>query len=48
MTGLLLALEFNYLMIALVLGLLFSQIAMTIEKWLYEGDQFSWSEFVGR
>jgi 1,4-dihydroxy-2-naphthoate octaprenyltransferase len=48
MTGLLLALEFDYLMIALMLGLLCSQIAMATEKWLYEGDQFSWSEFVGR
>lgn len=46
--GLLLAIEFDYMMIVIVTGLLFSQIAMVIERWLYEGEQFSWSEYVGR
>ena len=43
-----LTLNFDHMMIALVIALLSSQIGIAIEKWLYEGEQFSYSEFLGR
>jgi len=44
----LLALSFDHMMIAIVIALLAGQIGMAIEKWLYEGEQFSYSEYLGR
>ena len=44
----LLALSFDHMMIAIVMALLAGQIGMAIEKWLYEGEQFSYSEYLGR
>ena len=44
----LLALNFDNMWIALMIGLLCSQIAIAIEKLLYEGEQFGWSELLGR
>ena len=42
------ALNLEYMMIALVSGLVFSQIALAVEKFLHEGDQLRWSEILGR
>lgn len=44
----LIVLNFDNMTIAMVIGLLFSQIAIAIEKLFYEGDRFGWSEFLGR
>ncbi|WP_253737776.1 hypothetical protein [Halohasta salina] len=44
----LLALNFDRMMIAIVIALLASQIGIAIEKWLYQGEQFSYREYVGR
>ena len=36
--------RFDQLWITIVAALLCAQIAMAIEKWLYEGEQMDWSE----
>ena len=41
-------LDFDRMMIAIVIALLASQLGLAIEKWLYEGEQFSYSEYLGR
>jgi hypothetical protein len=42
------ALDFDRMMIAIVIALLAGQLGIAIEKWLYEGEQFSYSEYLGR
>ena len=43
-----LALNFDHMMIAIVIALLSSQIGIAIEKWLYSGEQFSYREYLGQ
>jgi hypothetical protein len=40
----LLSARFDLLMITIVAALLCGQIAMAIEKWLYEGEQMNWHD----